>query len=310
MPEPPPRLLYRFILIGTLPVLPQLLVSAFNIWYNLTHIYPLLTPLQLQAFLGAIKVFNGLVYPLGLLAWLYILGTLWYALRHTSRQPTHGRPLEMLRRRTVNLPWWAILIIGSGNLLSLPVFVGVLTTTADPLNPQVLIDLPISLLIGTLMSISQVFLVVELLSERLLYPLVFRQAQPTQQKGILSLSLLWRGILLVISNGICPVVALLLLSVSPYRAEQDTPFAIAVAAVSTLFGLSSAWMVSVLVREPVEALKTAAIATAQGNLDQHISLLRADEFGPLIHEFNRMLQELRQKQMLERGFAPHSPTSR
>lgn len=306
----PPNLVYRFVLVGALPVLPQLLVSAFNIWYNLTHIYPLLTATQLEAFLKTVQVFNAVVYPLGLLAWLYVLTTLWQGIRRSLiHQPTAApsgvHPLEKVRRRTVNLPWWAIVIVASGNLLGLPVFIGVLLAVPEPLHPRVLIDLPISLLIGALMSISQVFLLVELLSQRLLYPLVFRETQPTWQEGILSFSLLWRGILLMISNGICPVVALLLLSVSPYRSEQDTVFAIGVAVVSTLFGLSSAWMVSVLVREPVEALRAAALAAAQGNLDQHISLLRADEFGPLIDEFNRMLHELRQKQMIEETFGRH-----
>lgn len=315
----------RLFWVGFLPILPQILVSTFNIWYNITHIYPLLTENQLVAFLRTVKWFNLTVYPIGIAAWIYILSSIWWVCRQLRQVrveadgshylscalPTlQARPrfygqLTQARRRSINLPWWAILIIGSGNLLGLPVFILALLLSPDPLNAQVLIDLPISLLIGTLMSVSQVFLLVELLSERLLYPILFENSQPTNQPGIIHLSLLWRGILLVISNGLCPILALLLLSVSPYRYEQDTWFAIGVAGVSIVFGLSSAWMVSILVREPVNALKNAAIATAAGNFQQQIHLLRADEFGPLINEFNHMLRELQEKQLIEATFGRH-----
>lgn len=311
--------------VGLLPILPQVLVSAFNIWYNITHIYPLLTAAQLAAFLESVKWFNLTVYPIGIAAWVYILSSIFLVCRQLrqvtldadgtvrrfcilptlqARPRFHGKLIQA-RRRSINLPWWSILIIGSGNLLGLPIFILTLLLHPDPLNPQVLIDLPISLLIGTLMSVSQVFLLVELLSERVLYPILFENSQPAEQTGIIHLSLLWRGILLLISNGLCPILALLLLSISPYRSQQDALFAMGVAAVSVIFGLSSAWIVSILVREPVEALKTAAIATAAGHFNQQIRLLRADEFGPLINEFNHMLRELQEKQLIEETFGRH-----
>ncbi len=303
----------KLLLIGLLPLFPQALVSIFNIWYNLTHIYPLLTETQLAAFLNAVKWFNVLVYPLGFGAWIYILSSIWSACytvsQGTSAKVTNQNHLlnaiDPARRRAINLPWWSILIVGGGNFLGLPVFLLVLLTAPGSLNQQVLIDLPVSLTIGGLMSISQVFLLVEILSVRLIYPILFQDALPSRQSGIIQLSLLWRGILLVISNAICPILALLLLSISPYRSSQDTGFALGVAGTSILFGLSSAWMVSILVREPVNALKVAAISTAQGNLNQQINLLRADEFGPLIDEFNHMLSELRQKQLIEETFGRH-----
>ena len=41
-----------------------------------------------------------------------------------------------------------------------------------------------------------------------------------------------------------------------------------------------------LLVEPVEKLRLAAQSVATGDLDVQIDLLRADEFGPLIQEFN------------------------
>jgi adenylate cyclase len=64
-------------------------------------------------------------------------------------------------------------------------------------------------------------------------------------------------------------------------------------------------MVGQLVVEPVEMLQQAARAVAAGNLNIHIKLLRADEFGPLIDDFNDMIEELRDKQRLQETFGRH-----
>jgi adenylate cyclase len=44
---------------------------------------------------------------------------------------------------------------------------------------------------------------------------------------------------------------------------------------------------------------------AQGRLDVQVPLMRADEFGSLIGEFNRMIVELREKERLRRTFGLH-----
>ena len=43
--------------------LAQAIGSVFNIYYNLIHIPPRLTPAQEASFKSAIAVFNALVYP-------------------------------------------------------------------------------------------------------------------------------------------------------------------------------------------------------------------------------------------------------
>jgi adenylate cyclase len=57
--------------------------------------------------------------------------------------------------------------------------------------------------------------------------------------------------------------------------------------------------------KPIDYLRAAAQAVAKGQLDVHVPLVRADEFGLLIGEFNHMIAELREKEQLRRTFGLH-----
>jgi len=98
----------------------------------------------------------------------------------------------------------------------------------------------------------------------------------------------------------------LLLVVAPHTCEQkDAWFAIAVGTLGILFSLTSAWMVSQLVIEPIKELQRVATEVANGNLKARITSLRADEFGPLIDEVNHLIEELQEKQHLRETFGQH-----
>src|SRR4029450_5446182 len=71
------------------------------------------------------------------------------------------------------------------------------------------------------------------------------------------------------------------------------------------FGLCTAVLISRLVMKPIDYLRVAAKAVAKGRLDVHVPLVRADEFGLLIGEFNHMIAELREKDRLRRAFGLH-----
>jgi adenylate cyclase len=64
-------------------------------------------------------------------------------------------------------------------------------------------------------------------------------------------------------------------------------------------------MVSRLFLEPIDYLRRAAQAVAKGRLDVEVPLVRADEFGLLISEFNHMILELREKERLRHTFGLH-----
>ncbi|HYR58565.1 MAG TPA: adenylate/guanylate cyclase domain-containing protein, partial [Chthoniobacteraceae bacterium] len=174
------------------------------------------------------------------------------------------------------------------------------------LGPQLRWHLPISFLVSAFISVTQSFFLIELVSHWGLFPVFFRDARPDQMKGIHPLSLRGRGLMWAISAGICPIGALLLLAFAPPSPSADPArFELFVGAIGIAFGLCSAVLISRLVAQPVDHLRAAAKAVAEGRLDVHVPLKRADEFGALIGEFNRMVAELREKERLRRTFGLH-----
>jgi adenylate cyclase len=64
-------------------------------------------------------------------------------------------------------------------------------------------------------------------------------------------------------------------------------------------------LISRLVAEPIDHLRAAAQAVASGELEVRVPMVRADEFGLLIGEFNHMVSELREKERVRQTFGLH-----
>lgn len=292
-------------LIGAAPLIPLLIGSAVNIWYNLTQIDPLLTDSQRERFIVITMIFNLAVYPALLVVWIAILASLCEPLRRRARgQPVDTLSLERARRRTINLPWWSMVLGGAGWLLCIPVFILGLSADPEPLDLRLYAHLPISFLISGLIAVTHAFFIIELLSQRLLYPVFFLDGHPWATSGAFALSLRARGLLWAVSAGVCPIASLLLLTIVP-RVSDTPTFTVAVGILGMAFGLTTAWLVGRLVTEPVHALRHAAQAVAGGDLSVRLSQLRADEFGPLIDDFNGMVAGLREKTRIEENFGRH-----
>ena len=152
----------------------QLVGSAFNIWYNLSHIRPLLEPVQLKKFAATILYYNGIIYPIGLAAWLAIVLSIARAWKDGDRESDAWRRAT---RRMINLPWLAIIICGAAWLSTIPVLMWAANSTPVPLDPQVNLHLPVSIVIAALIAMAQGFFVVEILTQRLLYPLFLTDAK-------------------------------------------------------------------------------------------------------------------------------------
>src|SRR4030095_15104311 len=105
---------FGLLLTALAPVIPQILGSVFNIWYNQNVVTPLLVSEALrQRFFETILVFNVVAYPIAIFAWLRLV----YSLRNPFRQLCSGGslPVETLgvvRRRIIHLPWWGAPIAG------------------------------------------------------------------------------------------------------------------------------------------------------------------------------------------------------
>jgi adenylate cyclase len=174
------------------------------------------------------------------------------------------------------------------------------------LDSRLLWHLPISFGVSGFISLTHSFFLVELASQRGLFPVLFRGTRADLTPGAVALSLRARGVLWAISAGICPIGSLLLLSFAPVTPGSNPQWlAVFVGSVGIAFGLFTAILISRLVMEPIDYLRTGAQAIARGDLSTHIPLVRVDEFGLLIGEFNRMIAELREKDRLQRTFGLH-----
>ena len=176
----------------------------------------------------------------------------------------------------------------------------------SPLAPGLLWHLPISFCVSGFIAVTHTFFLVELASHWGLFPAFFRDARADLTPGIFTLSLRGRGMMWAISASICPIASLLLLMFAPRAPGMNAQwFAVFVGVVGIAFGIFTALMMSRLVAKPIDQLRVAADAVARGNFNVDLAVSRADEFGRLLGEFDRMVSELREKEKLRQTFGLH-----
>src|SRR4029453_7215997 len=220
------RVRYGLLLTALAPVVPQILGSAFNIWYNATVIEPMLTNALRQRFFATVLVYNAVVYPIGVYLWLKRILSfrdLFHRLQTEGgdeRPPLHE--LTQARRRLIHLPWFAAAICGVAWFLCIPVFIGALLQVQNPLDPRLLWHLPISFCVSGFIAVTHSFFLVELASHWGLFPVFFRGERGDLRPGVFTLSLRGRGILWAVSASICPIASLLLLMFAPRSPTINT----------------------------------------------------------------------------------------
>lgn len=290
------------------PLFPNVIGSVFNIWYNFANIKPLLSEPQMSRFLNAVTIYNLIVYPT-----LIVSVVLWSrSISRTHQRLLRGDDVELTelsaaQRKVINLPWALVTISCLGWFLCIPVFLAAMYWGPGELDPHVLIHLPISFTIAGMIAVTQSLFVAELCSVRLLYPAFFPSGGAAKTEGGYTLGLVGKGLIWALSAVVCPVISLFLLLIVPEatRDAEFVPFALAVSAVSILFGLVSAVLIGKLVTEPVASLREAAERVGQGDLNARVELSRSDDFGPLIDSFNSMVSGLNEKEQLQATFGRH-----
>src|SRR5262249_58017729 len=166
------------LLAALAPVVPQILGSAFNIWYNATVIEPLLVSSALkQRFFETIVFYNLVAYPIGVFLWLKRI----FSFRELFNRVSAGTAVDPVslataRRRLIHLPWFAAAICGVAWFLCIPVFIGALLQVQNPLDSRLLGHLPISFCVSGFIAVTHSFFLVELASHCVLFPLFFRGA--------------------------------------------------------------------------------------------------------------------------------------
>jgi adenylate cyclase len=302
------RCRYGLLATALAPLIPQLLGSWVNIWYNAKVITPLLNAETLaNRFQWMVLVYNLIVFPIGIAVWIRLV----YSLRAPFRTLCSGEAVldEVMRnsrRRLIHLPLWGAGVSAVAWLLFIPAFFGVMLSAPDPLDPVLYWHVPISLIVSAAIAITHSFFLIELASHWGLFPMFFRGTRADLIAGSTVISLRVRGVLWAISAGISPIGSLILLSFAPPGAGEDPRwFALLVGSIGIVFGLFTAIMMSRLVAWPIDVLRAAAQEVARGRLDIEVSLPRADEFGALASDFNRMIAELKDKERLRQTFGLH-----
>ena len=299
---------YGLLLTALAPLVPQILGSAFNIWYNTTVIEPLLvSPALKQRFFETVVVYNLVIYPCGVFLWLRRI----FSFRGLFHRLCAGSVIDpalliTARRRLIHLPWFAAAICGVAWFLCIPVFIGALLQVQNPLDARLVMHLPISFCVSGFIAVTHSFFLVELASHWGLFPVFFRGERADLIPGVFTLSLRGRGIVWAVSASICPIASLLLLMFAPPSSATNTEwFAVFVGVIGITFGIFTALMMSWLVAKPIDQLRAAADAVSRGKFDVNLGVARADEFGRLLGEFDNMVRELRDKEKLRQTFGLH-----
>lgn len=276
----------------------QCIGSIFNIQYNLTHLTPLFSEDQQARFGRAIGYYNAIAYPILVLYWAVMV----FSLR---KIPTSDKGRSAMKRRVINLPIISVAIAAIGWILCIPVLLISLGSGVEPINPHVYFHLPMSVGISTFISLTIGYFSIDWVRQILLFPYFFRDESPSQTQGAFRLSIAGRGGLWTVAASICPILALLLLFLSPSPDTTNFVFAIGVALVGIVTALVSSALMSKLIAQPVEELRNAAQRVGNGELNLEVDTMRADEFGVLADEFNAMISGLREKERISSTFGRH-----
>jgi adenylate cyclase len=290
------------------PLIPHLVGSAFNIWYNIVVIDPLLIAAGLkERFIETTIIWNSIAYPASVAIWIWLILSLRPAFVRLGRnEAIPSDTLDNVRRRLVHLPWFGAAISCVAWFAGATVFLISLSTAARPTSGQLFWHLPVSFAVSGFIATTQSFFLIEWASQWGLYPLFFHDARPDRLKGIHPISLRMRGFMWAVSASVCPIGSLLLLLFAPPSpGTNPQSFGVFVAITGVAFAFFSALLIGRSVAKPVDELRAAAQAVRQGDLDVQVPLRRADEFGALIGEFNRMVTELREKERLRQTFGAH-----
>ncbi len=297
---------HALLLVGISPIVANLIGSTFNILYNQQQIWPILSEAQRERFDLCWQLFNLFVYPVAVACWaaplIWLRSTHWAILKGEA---VEQKTLSVAQRKVINLPWWILIVAGISWSICIPVFPAALAMVPGELSPAVIWNLVTSFVTASLIAITHSFFAVELVSQRALYPVFFRNTSPSSVPGAVPLNITARGILWALSAVVSPIVSLVLLLIVPDALHRSPAFGVAVGLVGIAFGLTTAWMLSKLVAVPVRQLRDASMRVAEGDLDVRVNLQRADDFGPLIEGFNSMVEGLQERERLQETFGRH-----
>jgi adenylate cyclase len=299
---------HPLLTVGLAPLLAVMVSVVFNVWYGVVYIEPLLTHNQYHLLLQALLLFNLVAFPLAGLFWGGMLASLGPGLNLSRPElATDHLRLARVRARAINLPWHFAGLVVVANILVGWVLWRVVTQAGEPVYGHFDLHLMVAIGMAALITVTIAFFLIEILVSTLLLPLLFPAGNVGSVAGALPLSLPMRAVMITLAGGIGPIVMLLLIGWADdvQKGAEPSAFRLAVGLLGVGFALITALLFGRLVVQPIRKLNMAAQRVASGNLATEVRLHRADEFGLLADEFNRMVAGLREKQRLRETFGLH-----
>jgi serine/threonine protein kinase len=159
---------HPFWCLAGLALLPHLLGSLVNIWYNDARIH--LSPVQEAAFRRVTLGYNAVVYPIAGCVLYWLFAPLYRAWRDRDARGVDNEDARRLRRRLLRLPFWVALLSAIGWVPGGLLFPWAIDRTAGPIGPDIFSHYFVSFTISGLIALTYSVLVVQFVSLRILYP--------------------------------------------------------------------------------------------------------------------------------------------
>jgi len=170
-----PLLRRPFLWIIVLVVLPQLVASAINVAYNLTQIVAVLTKDQQGEFFHLLNLYNAVVYPVLITAFVLAVRPVWKcwnALSRAERVP-EGE-VAAARRRALRLPRWIAVLAVLGWFPGGFLFPLGIAPRTQPLDSHIVWHFIASFCLSGLIAMAYSISGVEFVVLRALYPGLWR----------------------------------------------------------------------------------------------------------------------------------------
>ena len=281
-------------------LLSNVTASMFNIIYNNYLIIERnATVAQETAFTHyALPIYNGVAYPLIFGIWIVVIWPVGRAMRHfRNDEAMTASELLAARRRTINLPAIQVGLNILGWLPGAVLFPLMIVTFGGAENAGLLTrQFAFSFVLATLFATVQTFVLVEWYLLRVVYPVLFYNARPTDVPGAWTIPFRVRLHLFWGAVGLTPMLAVLAVAFNFDAKAGDWDQLLFLATSMAVVGGVSAYIIMSLVGGDLfRWIKTHAEATDKirdGNLGVQIQQPRADQFGKLTDRFNDMVLAL------------------
>jgi serine/threonine protein kinase len=170
-----PLLRRPFLWIIILVVLPQLVASAINIAYNLTQIVAVLNKDQQNEFFHLLNLYNAIVYPVLITAFVLAVRPVWKCWNALSRaEPVPESEVKAARLRALRLPRWIAVLVAIGWFPGGFLFPLGIALRTPPLDSHIIWHFVASFCLSGMIAMAYSICGVEFVVLRGLYPGLWR----------------------------------------------------------------------------------------------------------------------------------------